>query len=327
MDAKSELKLLEDVLEKINTTLTSEEVLSYALTKLSSYFQYTSCGIVSYDKVAGDLKMKISKGLSHQFVKKFHSLETKAIIDEVFKKSESILITEDHPHFNREDYKFEHDYDTLFITPLMIGGEIIGVIYFDSTKEGGFTQDEIAFFKDFANVCALIIAHSSLTEYIAKTADHDSLTGFYSYKYFHEELDREMMRAKRAKYPVTLFLASIGHLSDYNSVFGHIAGDQAIITIANIINNTIRGNDIAARYGNKFVIIFPDAEAEKVSNVAKRICDNMSEEKFKGKDPKPIIRVGISSYPKDGEDEKRLITHAEKNLYESKRKGGNAYTY
>ena len=48
---------------------------------------------------------------------------------------------------------------------------------------------------------------------------------------------------------------------------------------------------------------------------------------FKGKNPKPILRIGISCFPKDGRDEKKLITHAERNLYESKRKGGNIYTY
>ncbi|MFC1855757.1 sensor domain-containing diguanylate cyclase [Thermodesulfobacteriota bacterium] len=326
MDAKKELRLIEDILEKINTTLTAEELLSYALTKLSNYYEYTSCGIITYDKMTSELKMKISKGLSHTFVKKFHAGGTKDIVEEVFKKSDSLLITEDHPHFNREEYKFEHEYETLYITPLKVGGEIIGAIYFDSVKEGGFANEDLSFFRDFANICSLILAHSNLSDYITRTTDHDSLTGLYSYKYFHEELNREMHRAARAKYPITLFLASIGHLSDFNSVYGHIAGDQAIINIANIIKGIIRENDIPARYGNKFVIIFPDADGEQVAHVAKRICEAMENEKFKEKDPKPILRIGISSYPKDGEEEKELVAHAEKNLYESKRKGGNVYT-
>jgi diguanylate cyclase (GGDEF)-like protein len=136
-----------------------------------------------------------------------------------------------------------------------------------------------------------------------------------------------MTRAGRAKYSVTLLLASIGHLGDFNSVYGHIAGDQAIITIADIIKDSIRSNDIASRYGNKFVVIFPDAKSEQITVVAKRICKKMDEEKFKGEKPTPILRIGLASYPKDGKDEKKIITHAERNLYESKRKGGNAYTY
>lgn len=327
MDAKKELKLLEDILEKINTQMTSEELLSYSLTKLSDYFQYTSCGVIVYDRVTNDIKMKISKGLSHHFIKEFHSKKTKVIVEEVFKKGEPKLITEDHPHYMRDDYKFEHEYDTLFITPLKLEGEVIGAIFFDSTRAEGFSQDDLDFFKDFANICSLIISHSTLTEYISKTANHDTLTGLYSYKYFHEELDREMKRASRKGYPVTLFLASVGKLGDYNSVFGHVAGDEAIVRISEIIKENIRSNDIPARYGNKFVIIFPDAKNEDIAHVAERICQQMDVEKFHDKDPRPVLRIGLSSFPKDGEEEKKLITHAEKNLYESKRKGGNTCTY
>jgi diguanylate cyclase (GGDEF)-like protein len=254
-------------------------------------------------------------------------MKVKEIITEVFEKREPLLITEGHLNFMKDDYKFEHGYNTLYITPLKLEGEVIGAIYFDSIRREEFSKDDLSFFKDFANICSLIIAHNTLTEYIAKTANHDSLTGLYSYKYFHEELDREMKRAERKGYPVTLFLASIGHLGDYNSVFGHIAGDQAVIRIAEIIKDSIRDNDIPARYGNKFVIIFPDTKISDIAHVAERICVKMDKEKFKGKEPKPILRIGISSYPKDGEEEKKLITHAERNLYESKRKGGNAYTY
>ncbi len=272
MDAKKELRLIEDILGQINSNLTSEELISYALNKLSGFYQFSSCGIITYDKISSDLKIKISKGLSHKFVKQFHSMKTKLIIEEVFKDGGSLLITEDHPHFGKDDYKFEHEYDILYVTPLKIGGDIIGVIYFDSTNKEMFSSDDLEFFNDFANICALIIDHSTLQEYIIKTSDHDSLTGLYSYKYFHEELDRELKRAERAKYPVTLCIASIGHLADFNSVYGHIAGDQAIIKISNIIKDTIRSNDIPARYGNKFVVIFPDATAENVCNVAKRMC-------------------------------------------------------
>ena len=102
-----------------------------------------------------------------------------------------------------------------------------------------------------------------------------------------------------------MLLASFGHLGDFNSVYGHIAGDAAIIAISNIIKDSIRSNDIAARYGNQFVIVFPDATPEKIAVVANRICKKMKEEKFKGKDPTPVIRIGISSFPKDGKNEKK----------------------
>lgn len=327
MDAKKELKLIEEILEKINSKMTSEELLSYALTRITKHYDYTSCGIIVYDKVKGDLKIQISKGLSQQFIKDFHTKRNLPLIEEVFQKEDAILVTEDHLHHKKEGYRFEHDYEILYITPLRIGGEIIGAIYFDSEQKEGFSQEDLGFFRDFANICALIIDHSNLVDYINKTADHDTLTGLYSYKYFHEELDREMKRAERAHYPVTLFLGSIGHLGEYNSVFGHIAGDQAIITISQIIMETIRRNDIAARYGNKFVIIFPDAEVESVSHVAERICHKIDKEAFKGSDPRPVLRIGLASFPKDGGEEKKLITHAERNLYESKRKGGNVFTY
>ncbi len=327
MDPKSELKLIEDILSKINSKMTSEELISYALTKICSVYDFLSCGIITYDKMTGDLRVKISKGLSHQFVKTFHEKKTKGIIEEVLKNEMALLINKDHPHYNKEEFRFEHDYEVLYVTPLRIGGEVIGAIYFDSTNKDMFSESDLNFLSDFANICALVIDHTNLLDYIVKTSDHDSLTGLYSYKYFHEALDREMMHAKRADYPVALFLASIGHLGDYNSVFGHIAGDQAVITTANIIKECIRSNDIPARYGNKFIIIFPESDAQGVSQLAERICKRMDDEAFKGKAPKPTLRIGIASFPRDGMEEQELITHAERNLFEAKRRGGNSYVY
>lgn len=96
---------------------------------------------------------------------------------------------------------------------------------------------------------------------------HDQLTGLYNRRFYEEELRR--LDTER-NLPITLVMADVNGLKLTNDAFGHHAGDQMLINIAEIIKNECRTDDIVSRTGgDEFVILLPKtdfAAAEKIVN-------------------------------------------------------------
>ena len=94
---------------------------------------------------------------------------------------------------------------------------------------------------------------------------HDQLTGLYNRRFYEEELRR--LDTER-NLPITLVMADVNGLKLTNDAFGHLAGDQLLINIAEIIKKECRADDIVSRTGgDEFIMLLPktdSASAEKI---------------------------------------------------------------
>jgi len=115
-------------------------------------------------------------------------------------------------------------------------------------------------------------------------------------------------------------------LKTVNDEFGHAVGDKLIITIAQVINESLRETDFLARYGgDEFVAILTEAPVDRAAEVAERIRASVENTSFSadGKRVASTISVGISCYSKELDEEDTIMAQADKKLYESKDKGKN----
>jgi diguanylate cyclase (GGDEF)-like protein/PAS domain S-box-containing protein len=159
----------------------------------------------------------------------------------------------------------------------------------------------------------------------------DNLTGLYNRRYLYTELEREMDRARRQNYPLSMILFDIDKFKKYNDTYGHQEGDVVLQEVGKLVPEHIRYNvDSGYRYGGEeFVIIMPQADREKALDIAERIRLAFEGCKFYENAPSGgsikkclTVSMGIEEL-KTGYDTKQFIANADAAMYESKRLGGN----
>lgn len=156
----------------------------------------------------------------------------------------------------------------------------------------------------------------------------DGLTGLYNYRYFKDQLQQELNRARRHDLNISLIMIDIDHFKHYNDKNGHPAGDEVLRGIARLLKDNIRNIDIAARYGGEeFSLILIETDKTSAKFVAEKIRKLVEENsfEFEGSQPdgKLTISSGVATFPEDGEDLDNLVNKADQRLYLAKQAGRN----
>lgn len=163
---------------------------------------------------------------------------------------------------------------------------------------------------------------------IQQKAKIDQKTGLYNCSHFKELLEIELRKARRNNYPISVLFLDLDNFKEFNDINGHLTGDIYLNHVANIIKSTLRGEDIAARFGgDEYVVMLPYADKDNGDIVANRILKNVLANDISLIDKKIknvcSISIGYSSYPIDGFTVHELLNNADKALFDAKRKGKN----
>jgi len=160
------------------------------------------------------------------------------------------------------------------------------------------------------------IRHCSIT---------DGLTGLFNQTYLKTLLGQNVpMRRRVDDSASALILMDLDHFKIYNDCCGHMAGDEALRTVAGIIRDQIREQDIASRYGgDEFAVYLPKVTKNVAFAVANRIRQAVENTTFPGqellKGRRLTTSCGISFYSEETNDVKSLIEVADRELYNAKR--------
>jgi diguanylate cyclase (GGDEF)-like protein/PAS domain S-box-containing protein len=156
----------------------------------------------------------------------------------------------------------------------------------------------------------------------------DDLTGVYNHRFFIQQLTLEIERQKRYPGPLSLLMIDIDYFKHYNDINGHLAGDQALRTIAILIQQGVRQTDILARYGGEeFSAILINSGEEEAKNIAERVRRNVAETRFPNERLQPngnlTVSIGVGIFSSAMPTLTDLIRNADNALYRAKRAGRN----
>ncbi|MBI4651470.1 diguanylate cyclase [Candidatus Desantisbacteria bacterium] len=154
----------------------------------------------------------------------------------------------------------------------------------------------------------------------------DGLTGLYNRRYLDEVLTREIDRSQRYNRSFIILLIDIDDFKKYNDDNSHLAGDEILRRIGQLLYNSIRKVDFAFRYGgDEFVVILPEVKKDEAMEVTNRIIKSISGAQFSYIDVLPkkkmTLSIGLAVYPDDAKDNNGLLLKADQAMYLAKAKG------
>jgi diguanylate cyclase (GGDEF)-like protein len=153
----------------------------------------------------------------------------------------------------------------------------------------------------------------------------DPLTGLHNTRYLRELLPREMLRAKRKDSPLAAIMIDVDHFRRINDSLGHEAGDGVLKELGALFKKSIRGSDIACRYGGEeFAIILADATSEGARRRAEdiRAAVKRLELHHGGKSIGGLtVSLGVALFPYHADQATTLLRKADEALHQAKAAG------
>ena len=164
----------------------------------------------------------------------------------------------------------------------------------------------------------LIKEKANLLEY---QSSHDKLTGLFNKNKFDEFYEKEVKRAKRYKNDLSIILFDIDGYREIIEIHKSEIGDIILKEISQIISNSIREQDISARWGGEeFLVLLPQTNLEGAKIVANKINTTVFEHLFTENQLKLTGSFGVSELY-ENDDEKTFMARVNKLLFESKNTG------
>lgn len=155
-------------------------------------------------------------------------------------------------------------------------------------------------------------------------AYHDILTGLPNRRLLYEILEKTLAEAKKDQSMVGVAFLDFDGMKQVNDQFGHEAGDELIRIVAKRLRNSIREDDHIARVGgDEFILIFRHIlSRQDAFVVANRVLDHLKEPiKLQDERIEITASIGMSFYPDDGDDLRKLLRGADLAMYEAKDRG------
>ncbi len=172
------------------------------------------------------------------------------------------------------------------------------------------------FFVIIASLLAFLRAAYSREAELARI---DPLTGLINSRAFRESADRELLRAKRERHPLTVLYLDLDNFKDLNDRLGHSAGDEVLVAFAGLLKRAVRATDLIGRLGgDEFVVLLPDTSRSGGEMVGEKIHEDVSRD-TRFKESGISVSIGAVTADKPPSTIDDLLTLADASMYEVKR--------
>lgn len=218
--------------------------------------------------------------------------------------------------------------------PMMAQGESLGVLLLrrpaapagdsgNAPAHPGISRKELAV--TVAGHIALALANLRLRERLRAQSIRDSLTGLYNRRYLNEVLEREIRRAARTRRQLAVLVLDVDNFKGLNDTCGHEAGDAFLRQLGAFLQQRVREDDVACRYGgDEFVILLAETSLETARKRARQLREGIKTLSVAHRGQyltPPTVSLGAALYPDHGASADELIRAADDALYKAKARG------
>lgn len=252
-----------------------------------------------------------------------------SVINQVAEKKEIIFIENviKEKEFKEKKSIKELGLKMILAAPLETNGNVIGALYVDSiTPVKSFTKGEKHLFEIYTNFASIAITNARLYE----SSLTDPLTGLPNLSSFYLKLDEEISRAQRYGGNISVLMLDLDNFKAINYTYGYLFGNRVLEAVGQLIGDSVRKPDFAARFGgDEFILFLPQTDARDAKTLAERLLEKikMSFERIDEAEISLNASIGIVSFPGTRLSTKEeLIVEVENVLNLSKNQGGGVFT-
>lgn len=192
-------------------------------------------------------------------------------------------------------------------------------------------RDEEGRVLQYAGIFSDITDRKQTSEDIRRLSHYDELTGFPNRRRFLDVLGRTLNEQRGSKNNVAVLLIDIDNFQRINNTLGHSVGDDVLVDFAGRLNRALPTDTMLARMGaDDFAILLPQThENDTLETIAQDLMEVFNQPHFSANGTELFITasMGITLYPRDGNDTTMLLRNAEIAMLRAKNHGRNRFNY
>jgi len=286
-----------------------------------------SSSLLVFDEKSKTLSAKAATGARADAIKREQKNLGERIAQKVLQNGKPLVVEDVRKtEISAAPAEWNYKSNSFISYPIMIGRRNIGVLNITDRADGeNFSELDLEILNAIMPQLAVLIDRALLKDKAGEFEQlsvTDALTGLLNRLYLDARLPEEIRRSNREGFPMSFMMIDVDDFKSYNDNFGHTEGDKALQIVAHCLKDTLRGADVATRYGGEeFSILLPQTTSDEAAIIGERIRERVASTEFPNR--QITISVGVASCSNIICTAQEIIKWADDALYEAKRRGKN----
>ena len=243
-------------------------------------------------------------------------------------KSSNLVESEQKPMTDSEKYYKQVQQYAEQIRNTRNADEIVRIldIVLSETREVKFSDEAFVAQEQVKRAEQKIESLKNEVEQLRSLVQTDQMTGAFNRRGLDDIFKREAARADRNAQSLGVVMVDLDDFKRINDCLGHPYGDNVLISLVTVAQETLRPTDVVVRFGGEeFVILLPDVEMEEALTIVQRIQNNLAKSSALPLENQlmPITFSAGVALRAFGENQNSVISRADQALYQAKRMGKN----
>ena len=328
---RAELEIFNRIGAALISTLELPQLLDLILETVQPLIRAEAWSLLLYNENHKTLHFEIATGPGAQQLRKIVLGLGEGAAGWVARERQPLILNDprnDPRFFPGADRNTGFSTRSILALPLVSHGRLLGVLEIVNKERSlPFDARDLETAGRLADLVAIAIDRATLYQKTVETTMIDDLTGAYNSRFLSSQVPKELRRAERFGFEMSLIFVDLDHFKEVNDDFGHLVGSRCLVEVAKLFLGNLREMDLLARYGgDEFVAVLPHTGIEMAGHAAERLRRRLMETSVVQEGDRSRILTasfGVSSFPAMAKDFQSLIHQADQAMYFVKNGGRN----